>query len=34
VDDRAVELVQVGELVEGSGDLGVGEIGHGRVRRP
>ena len=30
VVDRAVELVEVAELVEGGGDLGVGQVGHGR----
>ena len=29
VGDRAVELVEIAELVEGGGDLGVGEVGHG-----
>ena len=33
VDDRAVELVQVAELVEGGGDLGVREVGHRSSRR-
>ena len=28
VDDRAVELVQVAQLVERGGDLGVGRVGH------
>ena len=28
VGDGAVELVEVAELVEGGGDLGVGEVGH------
>ena len=28
--DRAVELVEVGELVEERGDRGVGRVGHGR----
>jgi hypothetical protein len=27
--DRAVELVEVRQLLEGGGDLGVGEVGHG-----
>ena len=26
--DRAVELVEVRQLLEGGGDLGVGEVGH------
>ena len=30
--DGAVELVEVAELVEGGGDLGVREVGHGRLR--
>ena len=29
VGDGPVELVEVAELVEGGGDLGVGEVGHG-----
>ena len=28
--DRAVELVEVPQLLEGGGDLGVGQVGHGR----
>jgi hypothetical protein len=30
VDDRAVELVQVAQFLEGVGDRGVGEVGHVR----
>ncbi len=29
VDDRAVQLVEVAQLVEGGGDLAVGGVGHG-----
>jgi hypothetical protein len=32
VGDRAVELVEVAELVERGGDLGVGQVGHGGCR--
>ena len=34
MDDRAVELVEVAELVEGGGDLAVGRVGHGRRLGP
>ena len=29
--DGAVELVEVRQLLEGGGDLGVGQVGHGPV---